>query len=175
MGLGQADVDSLDNESSSSGSSSSSSGSYPKFEERVPAISITCDEDGNWEYHTYPEGPSITYKKRRSNASWKRHFTPPEMQKFWWDRKDFLKHAYRVEEMFNADIWEVLDNDPERAADLITKTANPGANSESISRSRKCAVCDEKIHTATGDYREIENRIVCKRHNVEELHSAGLL
>lgn len=175
MALGQADVDALENESSGSGSSSSSSGSYPKFEERVPQASITCDEDGNWEFHTYPEGPTLTYKKRRSNASWELHYTPSSIKKYWWERVNFLRQVEKVDKHFDADLWEVVKDNPERAADLINEAAKASSGEHRVSKTRTCAVCDTELHTVTDDFRKIGKRVVCTRHNVAELHSAGLL
>lgn len=175
MGLGQVDdVDALKSDSSRGGGSGNGSSSYPKFQDRIPQISITCDEDGEWNYHTYPEGPAIEYIKEDSNSAWEHHYTPSRVERYWMERVDFLNLVRKVEQRFEENLWEVLKANPERALELIVEAAKVKSDA-SYSKSRSCAVCDCEIDLTHGDYKEINRRVVCTRHNVEELHSAGLL
>ena len=116
----------------------------------------------------------MDYVKWDENETYERHRVPPQIEKFWMDRKQFNRLVHKVQERFGVDLWEILKKDPEAAAEYITQSAKLKADQE-FNRTRDCAVCGETHDVIYGSFEEIDRRIVCKRHNIVEIKSAGLI
>lgn len=170
MGLQNIETDSNDrNTSSKSGSST-----YPKSEKRYPFFAFWY-EDGELCCGQNPQHVYIEYTKSSKHASWSRGITSHKIKKYWMDQFEWSVMINKVEEEFDAWLPDVARDDPERAADLITKASKAGTDDHSVSMTEKCPVCGVQNHVVHGDWERVDNRRVCRNHTVSEMIDAGLI
>lgn len=188
MGLGTFNPDesgSSTNNNSNSGSSksggksrsSSSSGDYPQFDYKCPRYLVRRDGYGGLEFVTYPETPEVEYIKETKNSSWEKNDALVGWKRYWFSESEFRGHCQIVEKVTGDNLKKMLLEDPEKGLKTLRYAARNYDRDENKweKNERDCAVCDKSLNLLSGDYRSVGDHIVCKRHNVEDLHNAGLL
>lgn len=155
-------------------SGNSSSGEYPKYDARIPRLAI-IEEDGEMVYKTNPQNYPIEYVKEKEGASWERFAAPEDMVRHWMTDAQVMRVKHMVKDTLGADLFELLDKDPEIALRVIKKAAKNRNTDNPNFEAVDCAVCGTEIDLVYGSYEEINNRRVCKSHNVKELADADLL
>lgn len=162
----------------SSSSNNSTGNNFPKYRRRAPQAVIKTNEDGDLESQFYPHTPELAFKKDWYTAPWEpADALPGNWEKIWWDEQSLKHSAHIVESELGEDFMELMKEDAGTAVRMLNRAANT-YNTEKGPRSntiRDCAVCGTELNLLEGDSREINNRVVCSSHNVEELHDAGLL
>lgn len=164
-------------ESPSTSSSSGSSSDYPKERERVPYLAVYRDDHGDWQYRTNPQDLTIIKRKKHSSDSWSIWWVPDEVERFWMNKDNFRMHSSRVKNFCGRDLMSLLQLDPHKAIRTLKEAANRQTNSDTSSshQTRDCQVCGEEHHHSLGDFRRVNNQVVCEKHSVEDLARNDML
>lgn len=170
--------------SSSGGSSTSrhtlqgvSPSDFPVYVAETPYLVIK-EADGEIEVVRYPETPEVEIRYDwysdcdfenagyfRENEGWKRWF---------WTRGEYMRIKRRVQERLGYDLKEILEEQPEKALDVIRMAANQKI-AQKVEPKERCPVCSGRLHVLHDEWEIVDNRRVCSSHNVKELAAADLI
>jgi len=174
--------------SSSSGSSSSSSGdtitsqyrnrersaSDEYYDEVCPEVVIKRTDDG-LEVDRYPHTREISVGRGTEDIPDER--VPVPWVRYWTYRQSWESIVRDVEQYLGEDLEQVIETDPQLALDLVNETAR---NFDKSHRKRDtlyvdCVLCGEEHHRLKGDYSEVDHKVVCDSHSVEQLATHGII
>lgn len=167
---------------SSSTSSSSSSGAYPKYRDRVPFAALYEDYEGN----LVLEVPNVTIChqqiKTTEHSSWTYdkptkdfHGRDGRTVSCWMEEQSFNFLLHKIETVLDLNPVELVNGDPHRFKQAAEKAAKHYKSDHEPNLHRDCGVCGEELHTVLDDYEDVNHRIVCSSHTIQEISEAGLL
>jgi len=166
------ELSSPDDTDDSAGNSSSSS---TEREFRVPYMAIWY-EDG--EYHSahrpQDEELHVKYTRPDSESDWSKQSVPSVFERYWMNRDSFEHAAHVVEEVAGENLRSIIQEQPKKSLDIITKCQKMYGSSKSYSMTEKCPVCREEVHVIYDDYETLNSRRLCPDHTVSELIEAGV-
>lgn len=165
--------------SGSSSSSSSSSNQMPEYKRICPEVVIREDDDGRVIAQRYPNTPEVSLKKEWFGQPFKLNddlIHHQNWRKYWLSKDSWEDMVRRCKQATGVDLNQLIKEDPEKAVRAINETAQTqNVDTGNSRRTRPCAVCDTRLDPLYDDCREIDKKLVCERHSVEDLHHAGLL
>lgn len=174
MGLGDVgnfDPDSQNSNSSSSGGSSSGGGSDTRT--RQPYLLVNhYEEDDEWEVRRYPDSPQLEVERKNGSTKLANPFR--HHKKIIWTESQYKVLRRNIQEEYGVSLKEALLQDPEQAMVYIRNVANH-RNAEAPNLEPECAICGKEFAKLGGDWRDLNNRIVCETHTVQELREHGII